>query len=297
MDNKRNSIGEKISGIFKKASNSINPLFGRNTLADFGNLSDEKVQGNILISSFLMRTGQSAILLYKTLSMMFTAKTDKGDNVKMAYRFTNGSLVFVVTAMAFVGMIMVYQSTEQLSRSVGDTSLVGASFLKLLVRVLGPTVIGLMIACRVGAGIAAEIAAMAVTEQLDAQRMCAADPVEVLMVPRLRGAVIAAFSLTVIGSGAAVFSGMLTGLVWFNMPPSTYFNFSLVTITDLIQGLVKAFAYGVAVPIVSGAWGLSAFGGARGVGEATTGAVVGSSFVIVVLDSLISLMAYLLERL
>jgi phospholipid/cholesterol/gamma-HCH transport system permease protein len=241
------------------------------------------------------RTGAAVLLLHRTFKMLFTAKNDKGDSWKMAYRFTNGSLVFVVTAMAFVGMIMVYQSTEQLNRSVGDTTLVGASFLKLLVRVLGPTVIGMLVACRVGAGIAAEIGAMAVTDQLDAQRMCAADPVEVLMVPRLRGGIVASLVLTLIGSFAAAISGMYTGLVWFGISPVTYFNFSLVDVSDLVQGLTKAFAYGIAVPVVAGFFGLSAYGGARGVGKATTSAVVGASFVIVVLDSVISLAAYLVS--
>ena len=234
------------------------------------------------------------MLLGRTGRLLFTARCDKGESWRVAYRFTNGSFWFVVIAMAFVGMIMVYQSTVQLDRAVGDTTLVGASFFKLLVRVLGPTVIGMLIACRVGAGIAAEIGAMSVTSQLDAMRMCAADPIETLMVPRLRGGIVAALTLTAIGCAAALYAGLLTGFAWFSMAPSTYLNFALVESTDIVQGVVKATCYGVAVPIVSGACGLSAHGGARGVGQATTDAVVGSSFVIVVLDSLISMISHLL---
>jgi len=266
-------------------------LFGRHTLADAG-LVEREPERPSAAREFLRRTGAIGILLGRTTALVFTARTDRGDTARMAHRFTNESLVFVVVAMSFVGMIMVYQSTLQLGRAVGDTTLVGASFLKLLVRVLGPTVIGLLIACRVGAGIAAEVGAMAVTDQLDAMRVCAADPVEVLMVPRLRGGIIAGLTLCVIGSAAAVVSGLLTWMYAFSSSASIYWNLELVGISDVAQGLVKALLYGIAVPVVSGAFGLAARGGARGVGQATTDAVVGSSFAIVLLDSVVSLITH-----
>jgi phospholipid/cholesterol/gamma-HCH transport system permease protein len=265
--------------------------FGRHTLADDG-LRPRRVDPPTGPLAVIAHLGAIAILLGRTSRLFFTAKTDRGESRRMAYRYTNGSLMFIAVAMGFVGMIMVYQSTQQLSRAVGDTNLVGASFLKLLVRVLGPTVMGLLLACRVGAGIAAEIGAMAVTDQLDAMRMCAADPIEVLMVPRLRGGMIAAFTLAVIGAGASILAGLATGAVCFSMSPVTYWNLSLIGTADVVQGVAKALTYGVAVPIVSGACGLAARGGARGVGQATTDAVVGSSFAIVALDSVISMVAH-----
>jgi phospholipid/cholesterol/gamma-HCH transport system permease protein len=133
---------------------------------------------------------------------------------------------------------------------------------------------------------------MAVTDQLDAMRMCAAEPIEVLMVPRLRGGIVAGLVLAVMGSAAAIVAGLLTGLICFTMAPSTYWNLELIVTSDVVQGVAKALTYGIAVPIVSGFCGLAARGGARGVGQATTDAVVGSSFAIVVLDSLISLIAH-----
>jgi phospholipid/cholesterol/gamma-HCH transport system permease protein len=239
--------------------------------------------------AFVYQIGATGLLLARAFRLIFTAKTDSRDTLRIAHRFTNGSASFVVIAMAFVGMIMVYQSTEQLSRAIGDTHLVGATFIKLLIRVLGPTVIGMLLACRVGAGIAAEIGAMAVTDQLDAMRMCAADPIEVLMVSRVRGGILASLTLVLIGSATAAYAGLITGMVLFSMNSNTYWNFDLVSFADLLQGLSKAVVYGMAIPVVAGVFGLAARGGARGVGQATTDAVVGASFAIVVLDSLISL--------
>jgi phospholipid/cholesterol/gamma-HCH transport system permease protein len=271
---------------------SFRGLFGRQTLADAGyrQFAPRPVTGP---ATYVVQLGAMGLLLVRTFRLFFTARTDRGDTIRMAFRFTNRSAVFVVIAMAFVGMIMVYQSTEQLSRAIGDTHLVGAGFIKLLVRVLGPTVIGMLIACRVGAGIAAEIGAMAVTDQLDAMRICAAEPIEVLMVPRLRAGIVASLALVLIGSFAAAFAGMFTGQLIFGMSPSTYWNFDMIGAADLAQGLTKALVYGVAVPVISGACGLAARGGARGVGQATTAAVVGSSFAIVMLDSLVSLVYHM----
>ncbi len=275
----------------KKKEKVSKELFGRYTLADAGlqTVQPKPISGPAVVVSMV---GAIWLLLLHTFRLILTAKTDKGDTWRLAHRYANGSAVFVIISMAFVGMIMVYQSTEQLSRAIGDTHLVGATFLKLLVRVLGPTVIGMLIACRVGAGIAAEIGAMAVTDQLDAMRMCSADPVEVLMVPRVRGGILASLVLVIIGSAASALAGLVTGMVLFQVSVATYWNLDFIGIPDVIQGLAKAVTYGVLIPVIAGVSGLAAYGGARGVGRATTQAVVGSSFAIVLFDSLISLISH-----
>jgi phospholipid/cholesterol/gamma-HCH transport system permease protein len=89
-----------------------------------------------------------------------------------------------------------------------------------------------------------------------------------------------------------MFSGLLTGMVGFSMSGNTYWNLELVEPSDVVQGMSKALLYGIAVPIVSGTFGLAARGGAKGVGQATTDAVVGSSFAIVLIDSVVSLVSH-----
>lgn len=266
-------------------------LFGRHTLADAGLRPKSRVQPN-RPKEIIGDIGAFGLLLARTMRLLFTANTDK-DTLKLAHRYTNRSLAFIVVAMGFVGMIMVYQSTEQLSRAIGDTHLVGPSFVKLLVRVLGPTIVGLLIACRVGAGIAAEIGAMAVTDQLDAMRICFADPIEVLLVPRVRAGIIAAFTLTVVGAAASAAAGFATAVLLYSVSSGTFWNFDLVSVPDVLQGMTKSVCYGVVIPVIAGVFGFRAKGGAGGVGRATTDAVVGASFAIVLIDSLISLIAHL----
>ena len=150
-----------------------------------------------------------------------------------------------------------------------------------------------MLATRVGAGIAAEIGSMVVTEQVDALRMCAADPIDYLIVPRLLASLVMTTALVIWAAFVAFVAGMLTAYVAFDVPFETFFNMHLVDYGDLLTGLIKCVAYGTAIPIVSAASGLSTFGGSEGVGWATTRAVVNSSLAVIVLNFFISGTAYL----
>ncbi len=129
---------------------------------------------------------------------------------------------------------------------------------------------------------------MVVTEQIDALRMCAADPIEYLVVPRFLAGIVATTAVIIWSAMVAWTSGMLTAWSFFGVLPRTFANMSMVDHGDLIVGLTKCIAYGAAIPIVSGHCGLSTFGGSEGVGWATTRAVVNSSLAIIVLNFFIS---------
>jgi phospholipid/cholesterol/gamma-HCH transport system permease protein len=152
----------------------------------------------------------------------------------------------------------------------------------------------MMLATRVGAGIAAEIGSMVVTEQVDALRMCAADPVEYLVVPRFVASVVMTFCLLIWAAFVAFVAGMITANVIFDVNYHTFANFMLVDAGDIIVGLTKCLAYGAAIPVVSAQRGLSTFGGSEGVGWATTSAVVSSSLAVIVLQFFISALGYLI---
>ena len=145
-----------------------------------------------------------------------------------------------------------------------------------------------MLATRVGAGIAAEIGSMVVTEQVDALRMCAADPIAFLLVPRFLASMVMTTALIVWAATVAFFAGAAPAYVAFDVPLRTFCNMQLIDAGDLTIGLSKCVAYGAAIPIVSGYCGLSTFGGSEGVGWATTRAVVNSSLAIIILNAFIS---------
>jgi phospholipid/cholesterol/gamma-HCH transport system permease protein len=204
----------------------------------------------------------------------------------------NGSIGFITVTLGFLGLISVYQAALQIQQIVPDFTMLGAAFLSMLLREFAPTITGLMIATRVGSGIAAELGSMTVTEQVDALRMCNADPIEYLIVPRTLACAVMMVMLTIYGTAIAYFCGMICADLAFGVNYRTFLNLQLATTDDVIIGVAKAFSYGVAIPIIAGQAGLSAKGGSEGVGWATTSAVVNTSFAVIVLDFILSGVGY-----
>ncbi|MBS1121628.1 MAG: hypothetical protein H6Q90_3856 [Deltaproteobacteria bacterium] len=218
----------------------------------------------------------------------------KGELVRQLHAIGNRSLVFIIVTLGFIGMVMTYQACLQLGRVTGDYSQVGSQFLRLLISDFGPTLSGMMLATRVGAGIAAEIGSMKVTEQIDALRMSGVLPIDYLIVPRFIACVVMTLMLTVLGSMVMYAAGGLTAQYSFGVNPSTFYDLSFVRGRHLVLFVVKALAYGAAIPVVAGFCGLRARGSSEGVGWATTAAVIGSSFAVIVLDFIISAVALFL---
>jgi len=230
----------------------------------------------------------------RTLYYCVRGKREKGDIAEQMFAIGNGSLFFMCITMAFIGAIVAYQMGLQTKKIIPDMSLLGATFLKLQVRDLIASVGAMPLATRVGAGIAAEIGSMVVTEQTDALRMSAADPVDFLVVPRFIASVIMSTVVLCVGGAVGIFSGMLVAMLSFDVNPNTFFNFSMLTSGDVILGLLKMITYGGTIAIVSSQRGLRTFGGSEGVGIATTEAVVGSLFGIIVWQFILSAVGYVL---
>lgn len=246
------------------------------------------------LETFAMaRAGRELYSVFvRTLYYVVRGRRERGAIVRQMYEIGNRSFVFVTITMGFIGMIMVYQSGVQTRRIIPDFSLLGATYLELLTRDLAASLCALMLATRVGAGIAAEIGSMMVTEQVDALRMSAADPIDYLVKPRFVASIVMTTVLVVWGGFVAFAVGGAVGYFFFGISPHTFASVALVSQGDVVTGLVKCLAYGAAIPVVSGYCGLSTFGGSEGVGWATTRAVVNSSLAIIVLNFFISGAAY-----
>ena len=230
----------------------------------------------------------------RTLYYIFRGKREKGEVLRQMYEIGNKSLVFLCITMGFIGMIMVYQAGLQAKRVVPDFTLLGATYMELLVRDFAASIGALMLATRVGAGIAAEIGSMVVTEQVDALRMSAADPIDFLIVPRFLASIVMTLMLVTVAGLVAFCAGAATAYAFYDVRPETFFNMQLIDAGDFLTGFAKCIAYGAAIPIVSGYCGLSTFGGSEGVGWATTRAVVNSSLAIIILNFFISGASFLI---
>lgn len=230
----------------------------------------------------------------RTLYYCVYGNAEPGAVVVQMYEIGNKSIFFLTVVMGFLGMILVYQASIQALRIVPDLSMIGAAFLELLVRDLAASIGALMLATRVGAGIAAEIGSMVVTEQVDALKMSAADPVDYLIKPRFIASMLMTTVLIIWSGAVAYLAGMLTGWLTFGINPRTFINPMLLDVGDIAVGFAKCIAYGAAIPIVSGHSGLNTFGGSQGVGWATTRAVVNSSLAVIMLNIVISVIGFIL---
>jgi phospholipid/cholesterol/gamma-HCH transport system permease protein len=212
----------------------------------------------------------------------------RGELGRQLHAVGNRSLLFIAVTLGFIGMVMTYQACLQLGRVTGDYSQVGSQLLRLIISDFGPTLTALMLATRVGAGIAAEIGSMKVTEQIDALRMSGVLPIDYLIVPRFVACVVMTLMLSILGSVVMYAAGGLTAQYSFGVNPSTFYDLTFIRPRHVALFVIKAVSYGAAIPIVAGFCGLRARGSSEGVGWATTAAVIGSSFAVILLDFIIS---------
>jgi phospholipid/cholesterol/gamma-HCH transport system permease protein len=195
------------------------------------------------------------------------------------------SLGIVTVTSVFIGMVMAVQFAFGLRKFGGmeyTGRVVGLSF----ARELAPTLTAVIVGGRIGAGMAAELGSMAVTEQLDAVRALGADPLKKLVLPRLVASVIvmpilAVFALVLGFSGA-----MFVTDYQFNIPASFFLRSALGTITmkDFLSGLFKTPFFGAIIALVGCHFGMTTRGGTAGVGDSTTRTVVVISITILIAD-------------
>ena len=176
----------------------------------------------------------------------------------------------------------------------GAESIVPQVVVLAVTRELGPVIAGLMIAGRVGAAIAAEIGTMKVTEQIDALTTLATNPVKYLVVPRLVAAVISMPVLTAVGDSIGVFGGYLVATYNLGFTGSIYLKNTVdfAKSDDITSGLIKAAVFGFIVALMGCYNGFNSKGGAQGVGNATTNAVVSSSILILAADYVLTALLF-----
>jgi len=200
----------------------------------------------------------------------------------------NSLLVVAMTAL-FSGAVLALQTYTGFSRFSAESSIAIVVVLSIT-RELGPVLAGLMVASRVGASIAAEIGTMRVTEQIDALYTLSTDPIRYLITPRVLSAVIMLPCLVFIGDIIGVMGGYLVSVYRLEFNAADYISnsFDYLQTIDVISGLVKAAVFGFVIATVSCYNGYYSGKGAKGVGDATTTAVVTSAILILIFNYLIT---------
>jgi phospholipid/cholesterol/gamma-HCH transport system permease protein len=234
------------------------------------------------------------VLAGKALGFIFVKPFYTADLFQQMDVIGVGSLGIVLLTGFFTGMVLALQSSVQL-QAFGQTALIGRLIAGSMVRELGPVLAGLMVAGRVGSGIAAQLGSMRVTEQIDALNTLGTDPIKKLVTPRVLAALIMLPVLTVINDFIGILGGNIIAKFYLGQPAALYWRtvfeqmlsggFTLHYIpNDFVQGLTKPFVFGGIISLVACYNGMRTTGGTEGVGLATTRTVVTASILILVVD-------------
>ena len=200
-----------------------------------------------------------------------------------------GSMTVVLLTGMFTGMVLALQSGITLDQ-FGARSMVGRLVSASMVKELGPVLTALMVAGRVGSGIAAELGSMMVTDQIAALRALGTDPIRKLVLPRILSGLVMVPLLTCISVAVGLLGAWLITITQLKVASGVYWN-SVVTglyIQDVWMGLIKPFFLGFVIVSIGCHVGLRTTGGTQGVGRPTTNAVVASSVAVLVVNFLVT---------
>lgn len=209
--------------------------------------------------------------------------------LEQIYRLGVGSTFVVCLVGIFTGAVLAVQGEYTLSK-FGATGFVGPAVALSLIRELGPVLTALMFNGRAGSAMTAELGIMKITEQVDALRAMAVDPIRYLMVPRVVAGLISVPLLTAMFNIVGIAGGYTIGVWSLDLSSGTFMNAIVQSVrdVDVISGFVKSVVFGLVVCWVSCFKGWTCGFGAVGVNRATTSAVVTSSVIILVLDYFLS---------
>jgi phospholipid/cholesterol/gamma-HCH transport system permease protein len=236
-----------------------------------------------------------SILAYKSIANLATGPRYFQDTMDQMDDIGVGSLPIVLLSGFFIGAVLVLQTGAQFAR-FGQTALTGDAVAEALVRELGPTLTGILVAGRCASGIASEIGSMLVTEQVDAMRAMGTDPSRKLVTPRVLATILVLPMLTALNDFLGLLGGCVASIFSLRLGAVQFWTRAMnaLDFADLMQGLAKPLVYGFILATVGCYKGLTVRGGTQGVGRATTQAVVVSSVLIIVADVFLTKLALFL---
>lgn len=231
-----------------------------------------------------------AVLLIDTIWAVFTTRLRWKETLQQLHFVANGSLTIVGFCVSFAAIVTILESSFHMKMVIQNDSMVPGFAAMLILRELGAVVSALLLTSRVGAGFAAEVGSMKVTEQIDALRMLGIDPIQYIVIPRLLACTLGAAMLTIIANMICLYCAALVSEAYlgFTMGLFKTAMSRFVSFQDIIFATIKGAAFGSVIPLISCFFGFRCKAGAEGVGIATTQSVVASSVTIIIFDFILT---------
>lgn len=245
-----------------------------------------------LAKSTVLKVQDYSKLSWRALQNLATGPRYMQDAIDQMDDIGVGSLPIVLLSGFFIGAVMVLQTGAQFER-FGQASLTGDIVSLALIRELGPSITGLLVAGRCSSGIASELGSMLVTEQVDAMRAMGTDPSRKLVTPRVLATLVTLPLLTTISVFVGLIGGMVASVFSLRISATTFWEraIKIIQFSDIMQGFSKTVVFAFILATVGCYQGLNVRGGTQGVGRATTQAVVVSSVLIIVSDTFLTKLA------
>ncbi len=240
-------------------------------------------QGRVI--GFVEHMGNVGVLTFRSLGSIGRRPFEIASTIYQIESLGVRSLGIVAVTSIFIGMVMTIQFAFGLQRFGGVDYIPRVIVLSFL-RELGPTLTAVIVGGRIGSGMAAEVGAMNVTEQVDAIRALGGDPAKKLVLPRVLAAMVVMPLLSIFADTLGTLGALFVANTEYGIRPRLFLQTALesVLLSDLFSGLAKTPIFGFIIAIVGCHFGLTTQGGTEGVGQSTTRTVVVVSIAILVAD-------------
>ena len=232
-------------------------------------------------------------LIWSIAGARRTKKVRKGAVWVEAVRIGVDALPIVGLISLLIGVVVALQAAAQL-RQFGGNIYIANLIAVSMTREMGPLMTAIIIAGRSGAAIAAEVATMKVSEEVDALKVMGLEPVRYIVVPKFQAITLTMPALTICANIIGIVGGFLVALLYMSLSPNIFFNqaYGALVLLDLLTGMIKSVAFAWIIVLVAAHRGFQAYGGAESVGRVTTASVVSAIFWVIVADAAFSLIFY-----
>ncbi len=230
---------------------------------------------DIKIQAWLQRLLAALFLMGQVIVHLLKGKINRRNTIEQMGIVGPDSLAIALVTAAFVGAVFTIQVAREFL-NFGAVQAIGGVLALALSRELAPVLTAVVLAARVGSAFAAEIGTMKVTEQIDALYVLKSDPIDYLVIPRLIACCVMLPLLTIISLVMGSIGGIFVATTIYNISQATFIESiqSFLQLWDLVSAMIKAVIFGALIAIIGCSWGLTTTGGAKGVGQSTTTAVV-----------------------
>jgi phospholipid/cholesterol/gamma-HCH transport system permease protein len=235
----------------------------------------------------------SDILFWSVKDVFNSKQRRRGEFLNQAVSIGVNALPIVASMAFIIGLVLALQSSSQLRNFGANIYIVDLTVIAMMAE-MGPLITAILVAGRSGSAIAAEIATMKVTSELDALKTMGLNPLRFVVIPKIYGSLITLPFLTILASISGIAGGALAAYLYLDITPEIFFNRMPEALyqKDILTGLIKSIVFALIIVVTGAFFGFKVEEGAEGVGRSTTSSVVAAITLVIIADSILGLMFY-----